>query len=781
MKFVNRIALLTALVLVFAGYASAQMTITTAAALPNGVAGSNYVVQLAATGPTPQTWTLLSGALPQNLQLAPSSGVISGTVLPTATGNFTFRVQVSGGTPTQTAERLFSLTINPQLSITTTSVPSGAKGSPYSTTLVASGGNGAYTWTSANLPTGITLDSTTGLLSGTTPSAAGNYPFTVQVSDSSNQVATRQFFLTVTNTLSILTTTLPDAEAGTQYAGATLTASGGTTPYTWTVVGGSLPSGMGLALDGTLSGTPNAFSAGTVSFTAQVTDASNPAQTATKPLSFKIFAPLQIATPSLLPVAVVPNGSQPNFYAQQLDATSAQPNLTWVVIRGLLPPGINLLQTGVLAGVPTTAGTYDFTVRVDGTNPVQTTEKAFRIEVKDRLQITTLSPLPDATLNADYIQTLGATGGVAPYAWKNISSLPQWLSLSSTGVLSGRPPSAGAFTFNVQVDDSFSPIQSATRQFTVTVGNSLSISTTTLNTAILNIPFSQQLQSLGGTGQINWVYNGTLPQGLTLSTSGLLAGTPTAVESRTITITATDSRGISASKDFTITVNPVLPILSSPNLPATIAPANAIPITVQMASAFPSDLSGTLVLTFTSKAEVPADDPRTAFSNGTRNVTFTIPANTTSAVFTSPVFLSAGTVAGSVRLAANFNSGPQDVPVGTTEIVSDRPHITNVVALRTAGGLEVQITGYSTSRRISTAEFTFDFVGGKSQSQTIAIVAGPTFQAWFGSAASVQFGGAFSYVQPFTVSGGVANDIQSVTVRLTNAQGGTTSQVIAFK
>jgi hypothetical protein len=95
--------------------------------------------------------------------------------------------------------------------------------------------------------------------------------------------------------------------------------------------------------------------------------------------------------------------------------------------------------------------------------------------------------------------------------------------------------------------------------------------------------------------------------------------------------------------------------------------------------------------------------------------------------------------------------------------------------------LEVQVIGYSTSRRISTAEFTFEFVGGKSSPQTVPVTVGPTFQSWFGSSASAQFGGSFSYIQAFTVTGAVAADIQSVTVRLTNAQGGTSSQVIAFR
>ena len=268
-----------------------------------------------------------------------------------------------------------------------------------------------------------------------------------------------------------------------------------------------------------------------------------------------------------------------------------------------------------------------------------------------------------------------------------------------------------------------------------------------------------------------------------MNAAGLISGTPTNEETRVVTVTVTDSRGLSASKDFTITVDPPIPVLSAPSLPTSVLPAHATPVAFVLASPFPSPLAGKLVMTFTSKADVAGDDPMTRFSNGTRTVAFTIPANSTAAVFDTPVSLTAGTVAGTIRLAANFDNGPQDVTVATTEITSTPPTITNVVALRTGNGLEVQITGYAPSRKITTAEFTFDLIkGGKASRETVvANAVGTTFAAWFTSPTSIQFGSAFSYLQSFDYSGGNVNDVQSVTVRLTNAQGSTTSQVINFK
>jgi hypothetical protein len=94
----------------------------------------------------------------------------------------------------------------------------------------------------------------------------------------------------------------------------------------------------------------------------------------------------------------------------------------------------------------------------------------------------------------------------------------------------------------------------------------------------------------------------------------------------------------------------------------------------------------------------------------------------------------------------------------------------------------VQITGYSPSRRIISAEFTFDLnVGGQAQRITVLANIGANFAAWFTSPNSLQFGSAFSYVQSFDYAGGNVNDVQSVTVRLTNAQGSITFPIITFK
>ena len=131
----------------------------------NGVIGIAYKFLLVASGGvTPYTWTIASGQLPPGLSMA-SDGVISGT--PTTLGKFTFTAKVTDSqTPTAAVNQLTaSITINPVLSLTATSLPSGLVGGLYNATITASNGLPPYTFTLAvpnSLPDGLTLTTTQG-------------------------------------------------------------------------------------------------------------------------------------------------------------------------------------------------------------------------------------------------------------------------------------------------------------------------------------------------------------------------------------------------------------------------------------------------------------------------------------------------------------------------------------------------------------------------------------------------------------------------------------------
>lgn len=184
---------------------------------------------------------------------------------------------------------------NDTLAVTTASLPGGSTGTAYNQTLTASGGTSPYTWavSSGSLPAGLSLSSG-GVISGT-PSASGLSSFTVRVTDASSNTATANLSINVTgSTLTILTSSLANI-AQNVVVKRWLLASGGSTPYTWTVNSGSLPAGLALATDGTLSGTPTGT--GTSSFVAQVTDAAS--ATATVSLSItSVSAPFSPSSPT---------------------------------------------------------------------------------------------------------------------------------------------------------------------------------------------------------------------------------------------------------------------------------------------------------------------------------------------------------------------------------------------------------------------------------------------------------------------------------------------------
>ena len=204
-------------------------------------------------------------------------------------------------------------TSNAALSITTTSLPTGVVGTAYSVALGASGGTAPYSWSLASgssLPGGLSLAGST--IAGT-PKADGATKITVQVQDSSSPVQSQTQALSITidsSSLSITTTSLAGGTVGVPYS-ASLEASGGTAPYTWSLVSGSsLPAGLRLA-GSTISGTP--ASAGTTNFTVQINDSSSPVQTRTQGLSIAInagsSASVSITTPSTSAASVTVSGS----------------------------------------------------------------------------------------------------------------------------------------------------------------------------------------------------------------------------------------------------------------------------------------------------------------------------------------------------------------------------------------------------------------------------------------------------------------------------------------
>ncbi len=408
--------------------------------LEPGFAGIPYTVTFTGTGGDGKyTFALAGGAVPPGLEFNAETHTLSGT--PTTVGTYYFVVNVTSGK--QTTGRNLRLVIEPaQLTLLPLELPEGYQGTAYSAHLTAQLGTAPYTFSVASgaLPDGVNL-APDGAISGT-PTTAGTYSVTLKVTDADSKTATRDYTVQIYGVLTLGPNSLPSVEVGQSYSTA-MVATGGKAPLTYSIAAGILPPGLQLvASGGSILGTPT--QQGEFQFTGRVTDANG--KTADHVFVINVTGPLQLQ-PTSLPVAPL-NLS----YTPVVTASGGTAPYSYSV-TGMLPPGVTFSSSGAFGGAPMTPG--DYPVRVAALDSQgRSISRAYVISVPRGLAVTPES-ISSMTAGSDVTVNFQAGGGTAPYQWASDGTLPTGLTLNSgTGVLSGKPATAGTFNFTVRAQDS---------------------------------------------------------------------------------------------------------------------------------------------------------------------------------------------------------------------------------------------------------------------------------------------------------------------------------------
>ena len=350
-------------------------------------------------------------------------------------------------------------------------------------------------------------------------------------------------------TLTILTKVLPQATLTGVYPAQTLQATGGSGAYTWSILTGVPPTGIGLSPGGMISGTPTG-TAGTSSFTVQVKDAAG--NTASQTYSITVNPPPTITTTFL------PTGEQGRPYTATIAATGGTGALSFATPS---VDGVILTSSGTFSGIPSAPGSFPFTATVTDALGVNASQP-LTLTVNAPLALNAAS-LPAGNQNLAYPQQqLVASNGVPPYSnWTWVaapgSSVPPGLSLNaSSGVITGSPTTAGTFSFIASVSDSLGATAMQTYSIIV-IAAAPAIGTSSLPNGKYNAPYTPLTLSVtSGTAPYTWSLGsgGVLPAGMNLSPSGSISGTPAQAGIWSIPITVTDSNSLTASTTLSLTV-----------------------------------------------------------------------------------------------------------------------------------------------------------------------------------------------------------------------------------
>ena len=549
--------------------------------LSAGTVGTAYSQTFTASGgTTPYSFAVTAGAIPAGMTLS-TGGALSGT--PTAGGTFNFTVTATDSTGAPgpfSGSQAYSLTIDaPTIVLAPTSLAGGTDGVVYSASITpASGGTAPYSYavTAGALPGGLTLNASSGAISGT-PTATGTFNFSVTATDSSTgtgpYTATQAYAIGIAVAAPVAGNSSLTVAYNAPATNVPLSLSGG--PAASLAITTPPSHGSAVVSGTTITYQPTAGYAGADSFAYTATNATATSAPAT--VSVTVQDPV---------ITITPSGSFSGAVATPYSQTftfngGAQPWSGYQVTN--LPTGLSITSVGAnsvtVSGTPSQAGSFNLNVSATDSstgNGPYTVGQAFTLTIAGP----TLALSPAAgTLNpvygSAYSQTFTASGGVGAYSYALTGALPAGLTFNgASGAITGTPTVAGSFPITVTATDTGSsglgaPF-SVAQNYTLSIAApTIDIAPATLPNATAATPYSQQLSASGGIAAYSYaVTAGALPGGLTLTSAGLLAGTPNASGTFNFTVTASDANSQTGSRAYTLAVGVPSLVLTPTTLPA---------------------------------------------------------------------------------------------------------------------------------------------------------------------------------------------------------------------
>ncbi len=499
-----------------------------AGALTAGTVGTAYNETIAASGGTASyTYEVTLGELPAGLDLNSSTGVISGT--PTSAESETFTITAKDANTAQDSAA-YTLVIGVEAPVASAvSKTVAANSSANAITLNITGGAAASVAVDTQASHGTATASGTTITYTPTAGYSGTDSFTYTATNASGTSPAATVSITVSAPTSFTFSpprgALTAGTVGTAY-NVTIAASGGTASYTYEVTSGELPAGLDLnSSTGVISGTPTA--AENASFTITAKDANTAQDSAAYTLVIGVQAPVANAVSK----TVAANSSANAITLNITGGAAASVAVDTQASHGTATASGTAITYTPTAGY---SGTDSFTYTA--TNATGTSSPAtVSVTVSPPTSFTFSPPrgaLTAGTVGTAYNVTIAASGGTASYTYEvTLGELPAGLDLnSSTGVISGTPTAAENASFTITAKDANTAQDSAAYTLSVVIATAedlvLSPSEGNLTDAMAGETYNQQITVSGGAAPFAFnVISGTLPDGLTLSTSGLLSGT----------------------------------------------------------------------------------------------------------------------------------------------------------------------------------------------------------------------------------------------------------------